>query len=429
MGIQINGQTDIISAVDGSLDINGLNSVTVGQSFVRSTSIGIGTTTTAGRNAGINTAVGTIIYNETSGQLEVYKRSSGWVSIGSTTDGFTVTGGNISATLADGSKYHVFTASGDLVVSGSGSIDILMIAGGGGGGNQHGGGGGGGALYYNSTLPITSGTYSVTIGTGGVGGTSPSPDGSTNGNPTIFGPGTLSHIVVNGGGFGRRMSTPSTSNQGGGPGGCGGGGGLTPIHPSPPARTPGGSVTAPPTNPLPSPFIYGNAGGRGNDYGAAPNSGGGGGGGGCGPNGGPGTNEVPQTNGTAAQGGDDFIAPTPFLPTSAISILATALSTPTSFLGVPIPSPANQLRAFGGGGAGGSHSPWAIYNPGGSYPASPSPYGGGSAHRTGGLGGLGNSGAGVNGVPNRGAGGGGSGGGPTAAGNGSDGVIIIRYPQ
>lgn len=223
------------------------------------------------------------------------------------------------------------------------------------------------------------------------------------------------------------MSTPGVSLQAGGPGGCGGGGGLTPVIPSPPARTAGGSRTAPPTHPLPSPFVFGNAGGQGNDYGAAPAAGGGGGGGGCGPTGGPPGNEVPQTNGTAARGGDDFIAPTPFLPSTAISALATALSTPTTFLGVPLPSPGDQLRAFGGGGAGGSHSPWAIYNPGGAYPATPTPYGGGSPARTGGLGGLGNSGAGVNGTPNRGAGGGGSGAGPTTAGNGSDGVLIIRY--
>ena len=34
--------------------------------------VGIGTTTTAGRNAGVGTDVGTIIFNSTSNQLQVY---------------------------------------------------------------------------------------------------------------------------------------------------------------------------------------------------------------------------------------------------------------------------------------------------------------------------------------------------------------------
>ena len=80
----------------------------------------------------------------------------------------------------------------------------------------------------------------------------------------------------------------------------------------------------------------------------------------------------------------------------------------------------NFRRAFGGGGAGGSHSPWGIYNPGGNYPDG----GGGSASRTGGLGGQGNTGAGGAGLDGRGSGGGGSGG---AGGDGGNGVIIIKY--
>ena len=117
----------------------------------------------------------------------------------------------------------------------------------------------------------------------------------------------------------------------GGPGGCGGGGGMTPIHPSPPSRTPGGSVTAPPTHSLPSPLIFGNVGGEGTDYNAGPNGGTGGGGGGCGPNGGTGSNNVPDTNGTAPSGGDDYICPSSFLPVPSIPTLAAALGTPGKF--------------------------------------------------------------------------------------------------
>lgn len=360
--------------------------------------------------------------NGTTADLRLYNGTS-WNNVNT---GFSASGGNVDGTSADGATYHIFTASGSFVVSsGSKTAEVLMIAGGGGGGNQHGGGGGAGALYFNTSFSLTAGTYPVTIGGGGAGGTSASPDGSTNGGNTIFGPGTPLHVQMNGGGRGRRMATPNVTLEPGGPGGCGGGGGLTPIHPSPPVRQAGGTVTAPPTHSLPSPLVFGNAGGQGNDYNAAPNAGGGGGGGGCNPStGGPPTNEVPATNGTAAQGGSDFICPTPFLPTSAMSTLAAALGTPTVLLGVPIPSPDNQKRAFGGGGAGGSHSPWGVYNPGGRYPNN---QGGGSDNRTGGEGGLGNSDQGYPGVDGRGGGGGGSGAGPASAGDGGDGVIIIRY--
>ena len=40
------------------------NQITVGDKFINSSGVGLGQTTTAGRNAGINTAIGTIIYNE-----------------------------------------------------------------------------------------------------------------------------------------------------------------------------------------------------------------------------------------------------------------------------------------------------------------------------------------------------------------------------
>ena len=335
--------------------------------------------------------------------------------------GVEASGGNVNGTLADGSKYHIFTTDGSFAVTAGGEVSILAIAGGGGGGIQHGGGGGAGALYFNETLELGAATYSITIGGGGQGGPS-NTDNSANGTNTVFGPGTPQHIVLNGGGLGRKMAQPTTTAMPGGPGGCGGGGGMTPGHPSPPVRQAGGTVTTPSTHPLSSPFIFGNTGGRGTDY----NSGGrsGGGGGGCGP-GSPGNVEVPNTNpfGKAAQGGDDFICPSGFLPTPAIPTLGAALGTPTKFLGVPNPQPNDYRRAFGGGGAAGSHSPWTIYNPGGEYPDG----GGGSNNRTGGCGGNGNTDAGIPGLDNRGAGGGGSGASPQVGGDGGNGVIIIRY--
>jgi hypothetical protein len=48
------------------------NSITVGNSFIGPRSIGIGSTTTTGRNAGVGTAKGTIIYNDDTGTLQFY---------------------------------------------------------------------------------------------------------------------------------------------------------------------------------------------------------------------------------------------------------------------------------------------------------------------------------------------------------------------
>ncbi len=48
------------------------------KTVVTGSSVGIGTTTTAGRNAGVGTAVGTIIFNSTANKLEVYANDLNW---------------------------------------------------------------------------------------------------------------------------------------------------------------------------------------------------------------------------------------------------------------------------------------------------------------------------------------------------------------
>ena len=70
-------------------------------------------------------------------------------------------------------KIHTFTTIGtqNFIVSGSTiTAKVLIIGGGGGGGaGWEGGGGGAGGVLYNSALSITPGTYSVTVGAGGLG--------------------------------------------------------------------------------------------------------------------------------------------------------------------------------------------------------------------------------------------------------------------
>lgn len=135
---------------------------------------------------------------------------------------FSVTSSGTIATpstgLAPGNGYiyHTFTGPGTFTVNGSKTMEILLVGGGGSGApgtGQVGAGGGSGGLIYWSTMPVTSGTYPVTVGGGG-------PAGTNNGSPSVFAPGTPLHLVSLGGGYGGRGSSYA-----GNPGGSGGGGG------------------------------------------------------------------------------------------------------------------------------------------------------------------------------------------------------------
>lgn len=141
--------------------------------------------------------------------------------------GISATGGTI--TEAGGFRYHAFTTVGtsSFVVTGDGFVEVLVVAGGGGGGGSYGGGGGGGAggLVYHSAKAVTSQSYTVVVGAGGVGGTvhdgsygsSDSANHGRQGGNSQFG-----DIIAQGGGGGN-MSFYSPSNfKNGGSGGGGG---------------------------------------------------------------------------------------------------------------------------------------------------------------------------------------------------------------
>ena len=89
------------------------------------------------------------------------------------TEDFTLTGGDRMIPMIDGTA-HVFTNSGTLTVTGSGMVELLAVGGGGGGGGRHvtnanygGAGGGGGGVAHFASLPVTAGTYSIVVGSGG----------------------------------------------------------------------------------------------------------------------------------------------------------------------------------------------------------------------------------------------------------------------
>ena len=156
-----------------------------GSSFLHSNQIGVGRTTTAGPDAGINTEHGAFIYNSTVNGLQFFNGNS-WQSVSTP---FSASGGNAASELEPGNgyAYHTFTSSGSFVVaSGTASADIVVVGGGGGGGSNNNGGtdggagGGAGGVAKVAAYPLTGGTtYNITVGGGGAGGLAPGTESST----------------------------------------------------------------------------------------------------------------------------------------------------------------------------------------------------------------------------------------------------------
>jgi len=246
------------------------------------------------------------------------------------------TGGTITT---DGNfKIHTFTGDGCFVVStvgnapvnplgGPSSVESLVVGGGGGGGANTGGGGGAGKVTQTPSSPVTTTTYSITIGAGGAADSIPvSPAASKNGSASSFGP-IVSATFGNGGGSepannapggnsgqpfaaGNRGNMPAGPGSGGGGGGAGGTG--SPGNPFPGIGGNGGVGSSIPTSlsppsfgtPGPAPGRYFGGGGGGGNYGPHPSVGlGGSGGGGNGGNGPAGSNSVAGTVNTGGGGG------------------------------------------------------------------------------------------------------------------------------
>jgi hypothetical protein len=134
----------------------------------------------------------------------------------------------------DGTAWEIFTTGFD--------IEYVIVGGGGGGGisnNDSGGGGGaggyrsnvptedtGGGLSAEEPLKLLEGTYPITVGAGGSGGNSASNIGSSQGNPSVFGP-----VFAGPGGNGGGRPATSTiifPSQYGGSGGARGASGSNP---------------------------------------------------------------------------------------------------------------------------------------------------------------------------------------------------------
>jgi hypothetical protein len=260
--------------------------------------------------------------------------TQGWLAVEAATDSdlpkpafIAATGGSIS-TVCTNFKVHTFTGPGSFQVTSGGGplavVDYLVVAGGGGGGGCYAGGGGAGGyreskvaatsgcwsaspLAVATSLPLSPGTYAVTVGGGGTAGPSDTKGG--NGNPSSF-----SSITSTGGGGGGAEGPPG--EKPGQPGGSGGGSAY-------PSLT-GGTGNSPPVSP-PQGQPGGTSGPSGGGYAAA------GGGGATAAGGAPPSTPVAGAGGAGA--------------TSSIN------ATPTA-------------RAGGGGGAGGGSPFGQGYTPG-----------------------------------------------------------------
>ena len=295
------------------------------------------------------------------------------------TSGFTytvyATGGTES--VSGSYRIHTFTAGGTFIASTAGDVEYLVAAGGGGGGGNLSGGGGGGGVK-TATLPISVGSYSITVGAGGAGslGTQVGTSGASGGDSSV---GIL--VTATGGGGGGGGANGSAAG-GGGSGGGGSGYG---------AYAGGAGIGG-----------QGYAGGTGG--GGAPNypGGGGGGAGGIGAT-------VVNSSSRGGNGGPGALS---------------AINGTTLYWG-------------GGGGGGGYTGGIGAGNGGvgggggGSCDNGTAGSGGGSALNSGANGAVGSPSNGGAAGTNTGGGGGGTshvGGTWPTGGNGGSGIVIIRYP-
>lgn len=121
--------------------------------------------------------------------------------------------------------YHVFNSSSTFNVKGKGKIEFLIVGGGGAGGSNGDTGGGGGAGEVVLTpvpIDITSGSYKVTVGAGGVPALNKEFMNTTNGGATVID--GIMFALATGGGGGSDGDAAEGSSGAAGNGGSGGGG-------------------------------------------------------------------------------------------------------------------------------------------------------------------------------------------------------------
>ena len=149
---------------------------------------------------------------------------------------FTTTGAEECASADGVGVYYKWTSGGSLTIPAGGkAVDVLLVGGGGAGGFCRGGGGGGGGVVYQEGTMLSEGTYTITVGAGGVpdmheeewnSGNCYQKYGSTEktcGQSTVLSSATETVFEAFGGGGGGSFNYNSVSDSKGWNGGCGGG--------------------------------------------------------------------------------------------------------------------------------------------------------------------------------------------------------------
>jgi len=359
---------------------------------------------TTTRNFGVGDSVGFSTFTSVSGGYTaypyIYYIASGTLPTGLTLNSSTgVVSGTPSAVYSSSNVVFgvrdatnsAITTTVNFTVTGV-IINYLVVSGGGGGGGGHptgygmGGGGGAGGMLCGSFIG-SPGSYTITVGTGGAGGT-----GASQGTPGSFsaivrGPTTIASGTGGGGGGLPTVDGPGIGGAGVGGTGSGGGGGGA-VRPAGATGGAGGVALG-----SPGIGVAGTEGFPGGSGTSSPQPGpaiatGGGGGGGKGGAGTTGTN-VPGAAGAGAGGAGaiwPFTGPGVFYAGGGGGGATTG-------------TPQQSTAAAGGSGVGGSGSKQA----GGSVAATP----------------------GTNG---RGGGGGGGGQAGDTGGRGGSGVVILAIP-
>jgi len=165
---------------------------------------------------------GQIYYDSTSDTVKV-RNATAWVTVNNMFHGI---GGIETEYALSGIYYkvHTFTTSGNFSVTGSGSVDYLVVGGGGGGGGGNGssgwvgGGGGAGGFLTAASYALTTQTYTITVGAGGIGGVYQG-QATIGGNSSIVPVSSGSSIISTGGGYGGSQEFNSGAAGNGGSGG------------------------------------------------------------------------------------------------------------------------------------------------------------------------------------------------------------------
>ena len=137
-----------------STDMSVGGELTVTDTFLKPHAVGIGTTDATGRDAGISTATGTVIYDSTLG-IQVYSGDEGgWRTVGGAASG---------VFLTETTFPHAPLAPQPYIIPSSAvQLDIYAFGAGGGGRAASGTGGGGG--FAQMTIPVASlGTLNLTV--------------------------------------------------------------------------------------------------------------------------------------------------------------------------------------------------------------------------------------------------------------------------